>query len=106
MLNAAVGTEAAVNGNYYTGNEFGPVRQQIQQGSREFLRCPVTLHGRAVHDFLSARRGCSCFFIYQQKAVLVGEQKAGSNGVDANAGVGKVHGQPLGKLLMAALDAE
>lgn len=75
----------------------GLVVDEIEQGSDELLGLAEAAHGGGAKDLLGPGGGLA-LRIEEQGAVLIGDEEAGSQGVDANARLGKVHRQPLGQV--------
>lgn len=97
-LHAAVGGEAAVNGNVHTGDKTGGlVIQQEQQAAFQLFRSAKTAHGRSGQDLLRPGSGGS-ILIPQQLVVLLAGEEAGSDGIDPDVGSGEMDCQPLGKV--------
>src|SRR5690606_20058913 len=99
---AAVGAEAAVDGDDDARDEARGVGREPEHRAKQVIRLAEAVHRRVGDDLLAARGEISGFLVYQQIAVLFSQEKAGRDGVDADVGVvllRHVDGQPLGEVV-------
>ena len=104
-LHAGVCSEACVDGQDNTGNSGSKlVVGQEQHAAQQFSGIDKAAHGGTVQNLGGTGSG-SAILVEQQSAVLVGNQEAGSDGIAADAGAGKVSSQPLGEVGDGSLGA-
>ena len=97
-LYTGIGGKAAVDGQHHAGDGGGSlVVGQEEQTAQQLLGIHEAAHGGALQDLLGTGSG-GAVGVEQQRAVLVGHQEAGSDGVAADAGAGEVGSQPLGEV--------
>jgi hypothetical protein len=80
ILNSAESTVASVHRNNNTGNKRRNIAQQVQHGADQVFGFAVFSHGSIGNNLVTAGGGFSRFFVGEQETVLVGQEKAGSNG--------------------------
>src|ERR1039457_2056162 len=88
---AAKGAKAAIDRDDLAGNEARAfIAQQPEQRAEQVFRlAEAPLRGVRV-DRVAARGQCAVG-LGEEAAVLVGEEKAGSDSVDAHTGLGEMH---------------
>src|ERR1035438_7277626 len=100
---AAKGAKAAIDSDDLAGNEARAfIAQQPEQRAEQIFRlAEAPLRGVRVDRVAARSQGT--VGLGEQAAVLVGEEEAGGDGVDAPAGLREMHGQPLGEIAYARL---
>src|ERR1700683_3871577 len=71
QLDAAVGGEAAIDGNHDAGNELRRRRKQPENRSKQILGLAEARHGRMPDDQFAARSQAACLLIRKQEAILI-----------------------------------
>ena len=105
LLHAGVGRKAAVDGQHDAGDGGGSlVIGEEEQAAKQLLGVDEAAHGGAVED-LGGAGGGGAIGVEEQRAVLVGHQEAGGDGVAADAGAREVGRQPLGEVADGSLRA-
>src|SRR5919205_1538907 len=106
VLNPAEGREAAVNRNHDAGDEAGRGREEPQKRPQQVLGLAEAAHRRVRDDGLPALRERAGLLVRQQEAVLLRQEEAGRDGVDADRRAvlgGEVDGEPLREAVDARL---
>ena len=98
----------SVDGHDDAGDEARGVAGKPERDADQFIRLAESSHGRMIDDLLSARRQrkVSVFagrrvHIEQQRSILVTDEEAGRNRIDAQSGpvlLGQIDCQPAGQI--------
>src|SRR6185436_12573960 len=103
--NTAEYAESAVHGDDGAGDEGSGVARQPENRPSQLFGAPEPTHGSLTDDVLGAV-GVAAVGVYQDGAVLGGEEEAGGDGVDADAVAvlpGHFDGEPAGEVVDARL---
>ena len=100
---AGVGQEPAVDRDDNAGDEGGVVGDEVAHGAAEVAGLAELAHGRLGDDLVSAGGEGLAVLLQHEEAVLVGDEEAGGDGVDADAHGREVGGEPAGEVLDGGL---
>lgn len=97
--------EAPIHHGYGTGDEAGCIGHEVVNRATQFLRLPHAAKGRLAYNIFTPR-SIAAISMGKQRAVLLGKEESGSNGVHADAFTkltGTLAGHVLGKVADAGL---
>ena len=100
-----VGGETAVDGQDNAGDKAGCfVIDEEQQAAFQLAVFAEAAHGGSGKDLAGTGRG-RAILLEEQASVLIGNEEAGGNGIDADADAGEMDSQPLGEVGDGSLGA-
>src|SRR5215475_12233114 len=85
------GEEAAVDGEYVSGDEARCVRGEKNGGADEFVKLSKAAHGRAREKFPAALGAV------EEGGIQIGAKNSGGDGIDANTFAGPLDGKGFGE---------